>query len=64
MKRSSLIFAASVAALSLTFSACGNKEQTATQPEVGVQYTCEMHPEVVSDKPGECPKCGMTLIKK
>jgi hypothetical protein len=27
-------------------------------------YTCEMHPEVVSDKPGKCPKCGMTLIPK
>jgi Cu+-exporting ATPase len=25
------------------------------------KYTCPMHPEVVSDKPGSCPKCGMTL---
>jgi hypothetical protein len=31
---------------------------------VKVQYTCSMHPEVISDKPGKCPKCGMTLIKK
>lgn len=22
-------------------------------------YTCPMHPEVISDKPGNCPKCGM-----
>lgn len=25
-------------------------------------YTCEMHPEVHSDKPGLCPKCNMKLI--
>jgi uncharacterized paraquat-inducible protein A len=24
-------------------------------------YTCSMHPEVVMDKPGKCPKCGMEL---
>jgi hypothetical protein len=29
-----------------------------------VQYTCTMHPEVLSDKPGKCPKCGMALVKK
>ncbi len=27
-------------------------------------YTCPMHPEVISNKPGKCPKCGMTLVKK
>jgi Cu+-exporting ATPase len=25
------------------------------------QYTCPMHPEIVSDTPGDCPKCGMAL---
>ena len=25
------------------------------------QYTCTMHPEVVRNKPGKCPKCGMKL---
>ncbi len=25
-------------------------------------YTCPMHPEVRKDKPGQCPKCGMTLV--
>jgi hypothetical protein len=31
--------------------------QTAPQ-----KYTCPMHAEVVTDAPGECPKCGMTLV--
>lgn len=29
-----------------------------------VYYTCTMHPEVHKDKPGNCPKCGMELVKK
>lgn len=28
------------------------------------KYTCPMHPEVVADKPGKCPKCGMNLEPK
>lgn len=27
----------------------------------GTLYTCPMHPEVISDRPGDCPKCGMAL---
>ncbi len=25
------------------------------------QYTCPMHPEIIRDEPGSCPKCGMSL---
>jgi Cu+-exporting ATPase len=30
-------------------------------PAVGTIWTCPMHPEVKSDTPGACPKCGMAL---
>ena len=29
-----------------------------------VTYTCPMHPEIHATKPGNCPKCGMKLIKE
>lgn len=32
--------------------------------KIAKQYTCTMHPEVVKDKPGLCPKCGMDLVEK
>lgn len=35
-----------------------------TKPITKVVYTCVMHPEVQQDKPGKCPKCGMTLVQK
>ena len=32
--------------------------------DMALTYTCPMHPEVIRHKPGKCPKCGMTLVKK
>jgi len=37
-----------------------HKKQSPPVP-AGTQYTCPMHPEVVRDAPGDCPKCGMAL---
>src|SRR5258706_10686903 len=31
-------------------------------PAAGARYTCPMHPEVLRDRPGDCPKCGMALV--
>lgn len=40
------------------------EEYTHKKTEMKAVYTCPMHPEVMSDKPGKCPKCGMKLEKK
>ena len=34
------------------------------KPVQKVTYTCPMHPEIHASKPGNCPKCGMTLVKE
>ena len=39
----------------------GNNSDNLAQNEV---YTCSMHPQIIRDKPGNCPICGMTLIIK
>ncbi|MEX1661529.1 heavy metal translocating P-type ATPase [Thioclava sp. 15-R06ZXC-3] len=38
----------------------GVRPAAKAMPE-GTQYTCPMHPEIVRDHPGDCPKCGMAL---
>ena len=40
-----------------------NDSASAATP-MATTYTCTMHPEVTSDKPGSCPKCGMALVAK
>ncbi|MEF2552385.1 heavy metal translocating P-type ATPase [Aurantimonas sp. A2-1-M11] len=38
----------------------GDRPAPEPMPE-GTQYTCPMHPEILQDHPGDCPKCGMAL---
>ena len=45
------------------FIGCSPKHKQ-EQTNKKITYTCEMHPEVTSDKPGKCTKCGMDLIKQ
>jgi Cu(I)/Ag(I) efflux system membrane fusion protein len=50
-------------------SGCSKQsEQTNTNQHLGDAkkefYTCPMHPQIVSERPGVCPICGMDLVKK
>lgn len=48
-------------------SYCADKElcyvdiKTPDKKNKHIQYTCPMHPEIIQDRPGSCPKCGMAL---
>ena len=69
-----VLTAVALAAVATGVSGCTEKDSSqgqsgnqgtnqAAQPHT-VQYTCPMHPDVVTDKPGKCPKCGMDLVEK
>ena len=53
---------------SFIFSSCFNSSSqnnvSKTITDSSTIYSCAMHQEVISDHPGECPKCGMTLVKQ
>jgi hypothetical protein len=42
----------------------GDKADKAKKKTTCIMWTCPMHPDVLSVKPGKCPKCGMNLEKK
>ena len=55
-------------AIAFIFSACSkadeSKNGTHSIEKQKELYTCPMHPEIKSDRPGVCPICNMDLIKK
>ena len=54
-------------AATFILGSCGNKNtegEKTNQVITAGEYSCPMHAEITSDKPGTCSKCGMDLVKK
>lgn len=49
--------------IALFFMGCKQKPQQVTLAQSKAYYTCSMHPQVHEDHEGNCPICGMKLIK-
>ncbi|MBU8934846.1 MAG: efflux RND transporter periplasmic adaptor subunit [candidate division Zixibacteria bacterium] len=66
MKITIIIIAALVVGFGLAYILLPHaEEQTLTGESTEVQqYTCGMHPEIISDEPGYCPICEMKLTPK
>jgi Cu(I)/Ag(I) efflux system membrane fusion protein len=47
----------------LVVTACKQKPQQVAMQQNKAYYTCSMHPQVHEEHPGNCPICGMKLIK-
>ena len=45
-----------------TFAQAKKSAHKHSHSSAAKKYTCTMHPEVVSNKPGKCPKCGMKMV--
>ncbi|NEW80109.1 MAG: hypothetical protein GZ086_11955 [Gelidibacter sp.] len=64
MKTKILIAVLSIGLFSVsTVKAQETKQVQVKHEQIGVTYSCPMHADVKSDKPGTCPKCGMELKK-
>jgi mercuric ion binding protein len=51
----------SAAAYNKLHACCKYDRKEVTAEDASKKYCCAMHPEVTSDKPGKCSKCGMDL---
>src|SRR3989344_8128515 len=39
-----------------------NHNYNHTEEEIKTLYTCPMHPEIMQERAGMCPECGMALV--
>src|SRR5881392_1704346 len=70
MRKKFVVLIVSAAALAMNTTAIAQHSggehyhEHEQEKEKKQKYTCPMHPEVITDHPGNCPKCGMTLVPK
>lgn len=57
-----LLYIAAIVAAAIFLASCHTGKNSAPKNS-DVYYTCSMHLQVHEDKPGNCPICGMKLIK-
>ena len=64
MKKTIIALAILLAANTGTFAQDSTRKSDghAHKTTTSKKYTCTMHPDVVMDKPGKCPTCGMKLV--
>lgn len=65
MERKKFIKAIAVVSLlpAVFLAACKETGKKKTVVAAKQTYTCPMHPQIIQDKPGTCPICGMDLVQ-
>lgn len=48
----------------LYISSCRSQQKTPKEGEIRTLYQCPMHPQIIQEKKGDCPICGMTLVER
>ena len=46
----------------IMLASCDQQGSDRNEAKTKKNYTCPMHPQIVQDKPGTCPICGMQLV--
>ena len=61
---SAIRFLSFIVLIAVLFTACTQKPKASPAKATNkAYYTCSMHPQIHEDHPGNCPICGMKLIK-
>lgn len=65
MRRYIIILAVALSGGLASCNSSATKDANATEAaKPKGKYYCTMHPEITSDKPGTCSKCGMDLVER